>query len=110
MDLLDLAQSQDIDVTNSKGEVIVDEFLDAMDVYKKTAKKERSGISLRWLLGTYDEEQTIYLIAQVLPCNIAVIEANPALKSEHTRGMMAGKFEVHYESFDGATVAGMPVD
>ena len=65
-----------------------------------------TGISMRWLLGTYGDDQDIYLIAQVLPCSMEVIEANPALKSDHTRGITAGKFLVHYQNFDGSTAAG----
>jgi hypothetical protein len=61
---------------------------------------------MRWLLGTYGDDQQIYLIAQVLPCSLAVIDANPALKSDHTRGMTAGKFRVDYTSFDGSTATG----
>jgi len=62
---------------------------------------------MRWLLGTYGDEQDIYLVAQVLPCSIDVIEANPALKSDHTRGMTAGKFRVEYDRFDGSRATGI---
>ena len=106
VDLMDLVQAQDIDATNGKGDLITEEFLELMEEYRKTASKERSGISLRWLLGTYDDDQKIFLIAQVLPCSLEVIEANPTLKSDHTRGMLAGKFEVHYDAFDNETATG----
>ena len=42
----------------------------------------------------------------MLPCSLAVIDANPALKSDHTRGMMAGRFPVYYASFDGTAAVG----
>ena len=138
-DMVALVMSQDVDVVTREGDVegMSERFLEAMETFRKTATKERSGkpqkiqnstnqtiqrytykmhsitfslqlgISMRWLLGTYGDEQEVYLIAQVLPCSMAVIEANPALKNDHTRGMIAGKFRVQFNSFDGNTAAGI---
>ena len=64
------------------------------------------GIALRWLLGTFGEEKDVHLIAQVLPCSMAVIDANPSLRSDHTRGIMAGRWKVHYEAFDDEIASG----
>ena len=61
---------------------------------------------MRWLLGTFGEEKEVYLIAQALPCSMAMIEANAALKSDHTRGIMLGKFPVNYDSFDDDLASG----
>ena len=105
-DLTLLVQSQDVEVTDSNGTIVSEEFLEAMEEYKKTANKEKSGIVLRWLLGTWENDMDVNLIAQLLPCSIDVIEANPALKSDHTRGMMAGKFKVDYNCFNNKTAAG----
>ena len=106
VDLCELVHAQDLEVSNSKGEDISEAFLRDMAAYRKTASRERSGLSLRWLLGTYDDEQAIFLIAQLLPCGLEVIESCPALQSDHTRGMMVGKFPVHYEAFDDSMAAG----
>jgi len=61
---------------------------------------------LRWLLGTFGEEKQVFLIGQVLPCSMGLIEANGALRSDHTRGVMVGKFPVFYESFDDDIASG----
>jgi len=62
---------------------------------------------MRWLLGTFGEEKEVFLIAQALPCSMGVIEGNPALRSDHTRGVMAGKFNVYYDEFDDDLASGM---
>jgi len=64
------------------------------------------GMVLRWLLGTFGEEKQVFLIGQVLPCSMGLIEANGALRSDHTRGVMVGKFPVFYESFDDDIASG----
>jgi len=37
---------------------------------------------------------------------MATIDANAALRSDHTRGMMVGKFPVIYENFDDNLASG----
>ena len=44
MDLVELVTAQDIDAINKEGTPVIEEFIEAMDQYKKTAAKERSGI------------------------------------------------------------------
>ena len=61
---------------------------------------------MRWLLGAFGDDGQIFLIAQALPCSMAVIEANAALRNDHTRGIMAAKFRVAYEEFDGERASG----
>ena len=61
---------------------------------------------LRWLLGTFGEDSEVFLVAQVLPCSLATIDANAALRSDHTRGMMVGKYPVSYDSFDNKLASG----
>jgi len=58
------------------------------------------------MLGTYGEDSAVYLIAQMLPCSLQVIEANQALRDDHARGMMAAKFPVHYDAFDNEMASG----
>ena len=46
MDLIELVTAQDVDAVNKEGATVSEEFLEAMELYKKTASKERSGIQL----------------------------------------------------------------
>ena len=41
-----------------------------------------------------------------LPCTIGAIDANPALKSDNTRGVLLGEFPVEYEAFDDKVASG----
>ena len=71
MDVAALVQSQDITITDGLGEDAADDFLVALEAYKKELKSEtgsaaRAGICLRWLLGTVVEDKQILLIAQVI--------------------------------------------
>lgn len=106
IDLVELVQSQDIDAQNRKGENVSEDFLEIMENHRKKAPATRSGICLRWLLGCFGEDTDVFLIAQMLPCNKEVIDANPALNSDHTRGMVAAKYQVQHRAFDGVTAAG----
>ena len=107
VDIVELVNAQDADVTDQEGEEVNERFIEAIESRKKEAPEERSGIVMRWLLGTFGEEQDIFLIAQALPCSLKVIEENPALRNDHTRGIMAAKFKVAYEEFDGTRASGM---
>lgn len=106
MDIVEMVNAQDADITDHEGEEVNERFLEAINEIKETAPMERSGIVLRWLLGAFGESKEIFLIAQALPCNMEVIEANPSLRSDHTRGVMAAKFPVQYEAFDDAIASG----
>ena len=65
-----------------------------------------TGICMRWLLGTLVGNTQILLIAQALPCSKAVIDANPSLQTDHTRGVLVDKFPIHYEQFNDEEVSG----
>jgi len=43
VDLIELVTAQDVDAVNKEGATVSEEFLEAMELYKKTASKERSG-------------------------------------------------------------------
>ena len=58
------------------------------------------------MLGTMENSTDVQLIAQVLPCGIGTIEANPTLSEDHTRGIMVAKFDVMYERFDDQVASG----
>jgi hypothetical protein len=61
---------------------------------------------MRWLIGTFGEEEDLYLIAQVLPCDMNVIQNSELLRTDHTMGIMVGKFPMAYDRFDGIKAAG----
>jgi len=65
-----------------------------------------TGISLRWMLGTLEDSTEVLLIAQALPCSRGVIDANPTLEEDHTRGIMVGKYAVAYAKFDDELASG----
>lgn len=97
IDIADMVSSQDADIVNNQGEIVSEQFLALLEGYKKSAPAIASGISLRWMLGTTGDSRDVSLIAQALPCSINVIEANPSLKSDHTRGILVEKFPVQYD-------------
>ena len=66
-----------------------------------------AGISLRWILGTLGESTQVLLMAQALPCSTSVINANPSLQTDHTRGVLVGRYPVKYDEFDNRMAAGL---
>ena len=70
MDLLELVQSQDMAILDGLGEDAADEFIIALDQYKKdmlqeTGKNVTAGISFRWTLGSKKGDPEVLLLAQV---------------------------------------------
>ena len=70
MDVLELVRSQDIQILDGLGEDVSEEFIHAMDCYKKdvlqqTGSTDRAGISFRWLIGNKKGETEVLLMAQV---------------------------------------------
>ena len=61
---------------------------------------------MRWLLGTLGDSTQVLLIVQALPCSYNVIEANPNLQTDHTRGILVEKYQIHYDKFDDKVAAG----
>ena len=45
-------------------------------------------------------------MAQALPCSTSVINANPSLQTDHTRGVLVGRYPVKYDEFDNRMAAG----
>ena len=71
MDLLELVQSQDMAILDGLGEDAADEFIIALDQYKKdmlqeTGKNVTAGISFRWTLGSKKGDPEVLLLAQVI--------------------------------------------
>ena len=70
MDVADLVRSQDFRILNGLGEDAGEEFLAAIESYKKdltqeTGKADRAGICFRWGLGSLEGDRRILLFAQV---------------------------------------------
>ena len=70
MDVLELVRSQDIQILDGLGEDVSEEFIHAMDCYKKdvlqqTGSTDRAVISFRWLIGNKKGETEVLLMAQV---------------------------------------------
>ncbi len=86
-----LLQSQDIDVVNSEGEVLTEQFLAKLEVHKKQVTEFPLGIVWRWVLGANDSSDQLKLITQALPCSLAHVDANPILHEEHTRGIFVAE-------------------
>ena len=106
MDIVDLVNSQDVEVVDYQGNDKSEQFLATLHNYKKDAPLSRSGICMRWLLGTVGDSKKIKLIAQALPCSIDVIEANLSLREDHTLGILVEKFHIFYEAFDDMIASG----
>ena len=69
-DVGELVQSQDFAITDGLGEDASEEFIAALQSYKKdlvqeTGKGDRAGISFRWLIGTKKGDNKLLLLAQV---------------------------------------------
>jgi len=131
MDIVELVQSQDVEIVNDQGEDVSESFLALMEIYRKEDRPQNSGnfkellqtylcqkytvlliysdfpgICMRWLLGTLVGNTQVLLIAQALPCSKAVIDANPSLQTDHTRGVLVDKFPILYELFNDEEVSG----
>ncbi len=107
MDVVELIQSQDVDVVDDSGEVVSDAFLEAIEALKKKAPEAQIGISWRWVLGQpVAEEEGVYLMTQMLPCSIGLIEKNPSLKEDHSLGVLVLKTPVVFNSFAGEVAPG----
>ncbi len=107
MDVVELVQSQDVDVVDDSGEVVSDAFLEAIEALRKKSPEAQMGISWRWVLGQpVEEEEGVYLMTQMLPCSIGFIEKNPSLREDHSLGVMVLKTPVSFNSFVGDTAPG----
>ncbi len=96
VDVVELVQSQDIDVVTEDGSSVSEQFVAAVQLLRKNPGNENLGISWRWLLGTEAEDTTILLMTQALPCSVGTIEGCPALQSDHAMGVIISKNKVDY--------------
>ena len=48
-----------------------------------------------------------YIFLKALPCTKAHIDANPSLKEDHIRVVLAGEFPVNYDAFNDEVASGI---
>ncbi len=100
VDIEELAQAQDLDILNSKGEPVTEEFLINMDLYRRRDPAKGSGIVWRWLVDCDDATDTLCLMIQALPCDLKKIKATPGLREDITKGIVVAIFPIHYHEFE----------
>jgi len=98
LDIVELLESQDMDVQDSKGEVVTEQFLAR---WKEIKEKEKavSGLSWRWVLGYRSTFDSLVLVAQGLPCSTTAIEGSQFMKSESAPGVVLATYELLYTRY-----------
>jgi len=96
LDIIELVESQDMDVLDSKGEIVTDQFLARWKELRER-NKTVSGISWRWVLGYRSTFDTMVLVAQGLPCSTTQIDGSQYMKAESAPGVVLATFELLYE-------------
>ena len=94
VDVTEMAQAQDVEVVNNKGEPVTSTFLANMETYQKQTGKPGAGMVWRWQVGTFITDPRLYLKVQALPCNLDTVKANPALRHDNTKGIVVAQFLV----------------
>lgn len=108
VDILELAQAQDIEVVNNNGDFVTDEFIAAMEQYQARDPTSSAGIVWRWLIGHRGRSNTLYLMVQALPCSLSKIKSTPELREEHTKGVIVDFHPIDYTVFEN-TVTPTPM-
>jgi hypothetical protein len=78
VDLLSLFQSQDIDVTDTSGDVISDGFLSAVEKY--STPEEPLVAAWRWQVAAADSGSSLSLQLQCLPASADVLHSLPVFR------------------------------
>ena len=94
-----MAQANDIEVMNSQGENVTEEFFAAMEAYRKKTRNEGAGIVWRWMVGSSSGDNEVHLMVQALPCSLNLVKATPTLRQDSTRGIVVAKFHIGYTRF-----------
>ena len=96
---MEMAQANEIDITNGKGELVTENFIAAMEAYKKRDGRERAGIVWRWMVGSSSNDNRVHLMVQALPCDLAKVKEVPSLRQDSTRGIIVAEFMIGYREF-----------
>jgi len=95
LDIVELVESQDMEVQDSKGETVTELFLTR---WRELREKDKSitSISWRWVLGWRSTFDTMTLVAQGLPCSTTQIDGSQAMKAESCPGVVLATYELYY--------------
>jgi hypothetical protein len=103
-DVAALVMEQDMDACNEAGELVCEEFTDAMEAMR--VSHPAKGISIRWILAAAEDSSELYLVLQALPCSAAGIKSSPVLQEDNVAAMELFRMAVAYNAFDGGIAAG----
>jgi hypothetical protein len=104
VDVAALVLEQDLDACNEAGELVCEEFTEAMEELR--ARDPSKGISIRWILAVTEDGSEIQLALQALPCSAACIKSNLLLQEDNVASLVLERVPVAFFGFDGTTVAG----
>jgi hypothetical protein len=103
-DVAALVMEQDMDASNEAGELVCEEFTDAMEALR--VSNPSKGISLCWLLAPAEDSTDLYLVLQALPCSAAGIKGSPVFQEDNVAAVELYRMAVAYQAFDGQVAAG----
>ncbi len=106
VDILELAQSQDIEVFDSKGQSVTEGFIQALLDYQKEHEDRQAGICWRWAL--HIKAGMVMMIVQALPCSLKAIKASAVLSSDGAAGITIAAHPLGYDRFE-SPATGWPV-
>jgi len=95
LDIIELLESQDMDVQDGRGEIVTEQFLARWRELNSKDEK-MAGLSWRWVLGYRSTFDTCVLIAQGLPCSTKRIDGSQYMKAESTPGVVLATYELLY--------------
>ena len=89
VDIYDLVMAQDLDIMSEKGELACDTFTKAIE--EARIKEPSTGISWRWMLAAKDDDKSLELQLQALPCGEATIKAFPVLRRDNVPAIILAR-------------------
>ncbi len=95
LDIYELAQSQDVEVTNCQGQPITEAFIQAIQAYQNEQPIRRAGICWRWALAV--RRGMVYLDVLALPCSKDAIEDSQELTSDAATGILISTSALAYD-------------
>lgn len=95
VDILELAQSQDIEVVDKSDKPVTENFITAMQDYQNAHPDKQAGICWRWCLTA--SRGDVMLLVQALPCALEAIEASNILMGDGAMGIVVACYHLDYE-------------
>jgi hypothetical protein len=103
-DVAALVLEQDLDASNEAGELVCEEFTEAMEELR--ARDPSKGINIRWILAVTEDGSEIQLVLQALPCSAASLKSSPLLQEDNVAAIVLERVPVAFYGFDGAVAVG----